>query len=256
MLLQARAKHEGSLVDARSHSEKWRRLTVKVDSFVRTMPLWKLQTVGGQKLDFLYDNAGRGRQITLKPGVAYCLRKHYPMVADLVKGAWARYVRRFNGDLLGEQADLGEFLFGSERANLGVVVPILQEFQHGECFYCRRPLKGETAHVDHFIPWSRYPVDLGHNFVLAHATCTGKKSDRLAADEHLERWAVRQQILGTDMTTEFKRQGIISDTTSSARIVNWAYNQTYDNHGLTWVRADELRVLRPEWNRSLARLVN
>jgi len=87
-----------------------------VDSFVRNMPLWKLQTVGGQKLDFLYDNIGRGRQITLKPGVACCLRKHYSMVADLVRGAWARYVRRFNTDLLGEQADLGEFLFGSERA--------------------------------------------------------------------------------------------------------------------------------------------
>ena len=255
VLVEARTKHDGSLVEARS-SANWRRMTVKVDSFVRTMPLWKLQSVGGQKLDFLYDNVGRGDQITLKPGVVYCLRKHYPMVADLVKGAWARYVRRFNGDLLGEQADLGDFLFGSERANLGVVVPILQEFQHGECFYCRRPLKGETAHVDHFIPWSRYPVDLGHNFVLAHAKCNGKKSDRLAADEHLERWAIRQQVLGADMTAEFKRQGIISDTTSSARIVNWAYNQTYDNHGLTWVRADELRVLRPEWNRSLDRLVN
>ena len=255
VLQEARAHHEGSLVEARSSAE-WSRLTLTVDGFVRTMPLWKLQTVGGQRLDFLYDNTGRGRQVTLKPGVAYCLRRHYPMVADLVKGAWARYVRRFNTNLLGEQADLGEFLFGSERANLGVLVPILQEFQRGECFYCRRSLRGGSVHVDHFIPWSRYPVDLGHNFVLAHATCNGKKSDRLAADEHLERWALRQQTLGKDMETEFQRQKIISDKKCSVRIVNWAYSQTYENHGLTWVKGDELRALRPEWYEPLARLTS
>jgi hypothetical protein len=80
------------------------------------MPLWKLQTVGSERLDFLYENAGAGTKITLKPGVAYCFRKHYPLIADLVKGAWARYVRRFNTTLLGTTSDLHEFLFGSERA--------------------------------------------------------------------------------------------------------------------------------------------
>jgi len=256
VLLQARAQHEGSLVEARSHTEMWRKLTVNVDSFVRTMPLWKLQTVGGQRLDFLYDNIGRGRQIVLKPGVGYCLRKHYPMVADLVKGAWARYVRRFNGDLLGQQADLGEFLFGSERANLGVVVPILQEFQHGECFYCRRPLKSESAHVDHFIPWSRYPVDLGHNFVLAHASCNGMKSDRLAASAHLDAWVDRQERHAKLLSADFNRYGVVNDLASSARIANWAYANTFDCHGLTWVRGDELRKLEADWSRSLTRLLN
>jgi hypothetical protein len=89
VLAQARVQHEGSLVAARS-SANWCKLTAEVDNFVRIMPLWKLQSVGGQKLDFLYENIGRGRKITLKPGVAFCLRKHYPMVADLMKGAWAR----------------------------------------------------------------------------------------------------------------------------------------------------------------------
>lgn len=255
VLLDAKMKHDGSLVEARS-SANWRSLAVQVDRFVRTMPLWKLQTVGGQKLDFLFDNVGRGRQITLKLGVAYCLRKHYPMVADLVKGAWSRYVRRFNTDLLGEQADLGEFLFGSERANLAVVVPMLQEVQHGECFYCRRPLREQNVHVDHFVPWARYPVDLGHNFVLAHATCNGKKSDRLAAEEHLDRWAFRHRTLGEQMTVEFRRQGIACDMKSSARIANWAYSNTFELHGLTWVRGDELRELDANWSRLIATLLN
>ena len=34
-----------------------------------------------------------------------------------------------------------------------------------------------TAHIDHFIPWPRYPIDLGHNFVLAHAGCSSAKAD-------------------------------------------------------------------------------
>ena len=48
------------------------------------MPLWKLQTVGSEPLEFLYPNAGRGTRITLKPGVAYCLRAFYELVRDLV----------------------------------------------------------------------------------------------------------------------------------------------------------------------------
>jgi hypothetical protein len=142
----------------------------------------------------------------------------------MVRGAWSRYVRRFNAGALGDRTDLNEFLFGSERANLAEVKPILEDFQSGECFYCHRALKDEKAHVDHFIPWSRYPVDLGHNFVLAHATCNGKKSDRLASAEHLEAWVDYQNRNSKSLATEFDRSGILNDFTSSLRIVDWAYS--------------------------------
>ncbi len=42
----------------------------EIDQVVRVMPLWKLQTVGDERLDFLYDNVDRGTIVTLKPGVA------------------------------------------------------------------------------------------------------------------------------------------------------------------------------------------
>lgn len=35
------------------------------------------------------------------------------------------------------------------------------------------------------------PVDLGHNFVLAHASCNGDKRDALAGVQHLEQWGRR-----------------------------------------------------------------
>jgi len=159
-------------------------------------------------------------------------------------------------DLLGESADLQEFLFGSERSSLAVLVLVLNEIQEGTCFYCSGPLKEQAAHVDHFIPWSRYPVDLGHNFVLAHGGCNGKKSDRLAYSGHLDRWVERTERHAVELTNRFEGSGIVYDLRSSLRIANWAYTQTFDCQGLTWLRGDELVPLQPGWNMTLTRLLN
>ena len=82
--------------------------------------------------------------------------------------AWLKkeYVWRFNASRLAGKTNLHEFVFGSERANLDVVGPIVREFQSGRCFYCRGPLNREAGQVDHFIPWSRYPVDHRDSFRL------------------------------------------------------------------------------------------
>jgi hypothetical protein len=66
---------------------RWSELVKEVDQVVRTMPLWKLQTVGEERLDFLYENLDRGSLVTLKPGVAYCLRAFYGLLRDLIQGA-------------------------------------------------------------------------------------------------------------------------------------------------------------------------
>ena len=79
-----------------------------------------------------------------------------------MRGAWLRYVRQQNLGVLGEAADLNEFLFGSERNNLALVRPVLMDLQRGRCFYCRAAIIGPTAHVDHFIAWSRGAVSDNH----------------------------------------------------------------------------------------------
>ena len=106
----------------------------KVDQVVRQMPLWKLQTVGGSQFDFLYPNHGTGTSIELRPGVAFCLRQFHGLIGDLVRGGWIRYIRRHNHDALGTTADLSEFLFGSERSDLGVVREILDDLQLATAF--------------------------------------------------------------------------------------------------------------------------
>lgn len=251
---EASRRYEGSITEAQLNVSEWQKLVSRVNQIVKVMPLWKLQTVGREKFDFLYENTGLGDSILLKPHIAFCLRKFHGLVTDLVRGAWVRYVRRFNPDVLGSSKDLHEFLFGSERADLSDVAGVLREVQGSQCFYCSGSLKSGAAHVDHFVPWSRYPVDLGHNFVLAHQTCNNSKSDRLASTEHLERWVNFIEVNGQALTAEFNRKNILNDLDTSIRITGWAYRQTFEANGMNWIKGNQMQPLTSGWETILAKL--
>ena len=225
----------------------WIPLVREVARVVRLMPLWKLQTVGREQLDFLYENSGKGRSIELRAGVAYCFRKFHGLIADLVLGAWVRFVRQQNMDILGETADLNEFLFGSERARLTAVRPVLMEVQRGACFYCGFALKPTNTEVDHFIAWSRYPVDLGHNFVLADRACNNKKRDRLPAVSHLVSWTHRNKTYGDEICAAMEQRGIVTELAASKQVVRWAYAQAEAANAMTWARVDEMVPLDKRW---------
>lgn len=235
-----------SLVKLRQRPEDWRKLVSQVDQVIKTMPLWKLQTVGHERLDSLYENRDCGSEITLKPGVAYCFRAFYDLILDLIRGAWLRFVRVQNADVLGEVADVSAFLFGSGRASLALYQPILIDVQAGMCFYCGRAL-GNSADVDHFIPWSRYPIDLGHNFVLAHGTCNRSKSDHLAAEPHLERWVERNARDAGTLSARFSEAGVLFDATASDGIARWAYGQVERIGAHVWLQGKTLVELSGTW---------
>ena len=221
----------------------WNRLVQKVDRVVREMPLWKLQIVGNSPLEFLYENRGHGTSIELKAGVMFCLRRFHELITDLVRGAWLRYVRRFNGQVLGAPNDLDQFLFGAERAPLEKYLPILREVQEARCLYCGREVAPGAAHIDHFIPWSRYPIDLGHNFVLAHPGCNGAKADHLAAGVHLGRWVERNRTAAAFLQARFDEDLIVHSAQSSERIARWAYSQAAATHALAWVKSREFQPI-------------
>jgi hypothetical protein len=246
----ARGRYGDSL-PAMLNRPSWKLLVREVAAVVRVMPLWKLQTVGQECLDFLYENSGLGRKIELRPGVAYCFRKFHGLISDLVRGAWVRFVRQQNMDVLGETADLNEFLFGSERASLSAVRPVLMEIQGGACFYCGSGLKPMNTEVDHFIAWARYPVDLGHNFVLADRACNGKKRDRLPAVFHLAAWTKRNERFGAQIRAGLKERGIVAELAASNQVAHWAYAQAEAANALTWARADEMVALDARWRNLL-----
>jgi 5-methylcytosine-specific restriction endonuclease McrA len=227
-------------------SNRWSELVAEVDDVVRTMPLWKLQTVGEERLVFLYDNLGRGTRITLKPGVAYCFRAFYELIRDLIEAAWVRFIQKVNAGKLGSVTDLGTFLFGQERAALDAYRPILMEVQRGTCLYCQKKLPKET-HVDHFVPWSRYPADLGHNFVLTHEHCNSAKSDYLAAEKHLAAWSERNRLHREELQSRLQEATLPCDLSASIQIARWAYQQTEKANGQVWVVEKVLQHLGPAW---------
>jgi hypothetical protein len=232
-------------------SGEWTGLVSEVDDVVRTMPLWKLQTVGEERLDFLYENLDKGSRITLKPGIAYCFRTFYELVRDLIEGAWVRFVQRVNAEKLGSNTDLGSFLFGEDRASLEAYRPILMDVQSGTCLYCGGNLPAQTE-VDHFIPWSRYPADLGHNFVLAHKKCNNAKSDHLAAEQHLAAWAERNRLHESVLRTRLQEEGLPCDALASIQIARWVYRQTEVANGQVWVVEKVLQHLGPTWPQCFA----
>lgn len=230
---------------------RWSALVADVDQVVRTMPLWKLQTVGEERLDFLYENVGRGTTISLKPGVAYCFRAFYELIRDLIEGAWVRFVQKLNAERLGNLTDLGTFLFGQERANLDAYRNILMDVQAGVCLYCQQPLPKLTQ-VDHFIPWSRYPADLGHNFVLAHNQCNNAKSDYLAAEQHLAAWVERNKKHQAELQSRLQAAALPCDWNATVQIAQWVYQQTEKARGQVWVTQKVLEHLGPDWARCFA----
>lgn len=250
-VIEARQKYGDSLPAAQRDRTAWQALVQHADQVVRTMPLWKLQTVGRSRFDFLYENRGKGTTIELRPGVAYCLRHFYGLIGDLVRGAWVRYVRRHNHGTLATTSDLTEFLFGSERTHLGDVREILADVQSGRCFYCAMPVRCHAGHVDHFIPWSKYPVDLGHNFVVAHQGCNSAKADHLAAADYLAGWADRNTKHRDELADRFDQRGVLHDLPTSVRIASWAYRQAFDARGLTWVSSGEMVSLPADWQQPL-----
>lgn len=224
----------------------WSSLVGEVDKTVRTMPLWKLQTVGSEPLEFLYENLGRGNRIILKPGVSYCFRAFYQLVRDLIEGAWVRFVQKLNASQLGHISDLGTFLFGEERTSLEAYRPILVDVQKGACLYCQKPLSGKTQ-VDHFVPWSRYPAALGHNFVLAHDRCNNAKSDFLAAEIHLASWIERNKSHQVELQERLVASALPCDLKATVHIAKWVYEQTEKVNGQVWLEQKVLRHLDPSW---------
>ena len=216
------------------------KVVTKVKSTVKGMPLWKLQRVHGEVDEFLYRHRGNGNSITLLPGVMFCFRKFHDIIASMVRGEWVARVRSFknNKGLLGFD-QLNEYLFGSERSDLKPYVVLFKDLQQSKCFYCEKGIRS-TPHVDHFIPWSRYPHDLGHNFVLSHQSCNCSKSDMLASIEHLEKWVERNSLFSEQMEDYFIENTLHFNLDCSYAVAKWAYAQAADTESHLWTECKEV----------------
>jgi len=237
-LIALRGGGAKTFVGAKRHPD-WGKQIGKIAGVVRNMPARYLQNMGGDTVNFLYDLPEPRAPLVLKPGVAFNLRRFQSFIQQLVRAAWINHVRGNRGNLriIGEADDLETFMFHSGRSQLKGVGDFLREHDGARCFYCEGRLR-DAVDVDHFIPWSHYPRDTGHNFVLAHKSCNGKKRDTLAAIEHLEHWVERNNQSGRDFRDQLEQLGFMVDLPGTTTIARWAYQQGVDNGSRAWLLGD------------------
>jgi len=240
-----------SLAEAR-HSKQWNSAIVKVSGIIKTMPLWKLQTLRRQKVIFLYKEELIEDGVELLPGVAFCLRQFNGFIMNLARSAWVSHVRSnpLNRGIVGDNGDLEAFMFGVDRGSLEAIRGLLTELQNRKCFYCQKNIRDAGA-IDHFIPWSRYPRDITQNFVLAHDRCNSDKSDLLAACWHLANWRERNALNRMELAA-FSSSTIISDELTSLNVARWAYFHAYTSKSQVWVGRGDTETLDASYQDILA----
>lgn len=246
-----------SLNQAKSRPE-WLNLLRDAKRIVVKMPLLKLQTIGNhgnatQAECFLYRNAIINDQIELLPGVAFCLRRFFPLLQGMVRAKWLSWVQTQNKQVLGSVQDLESFMFGANRTDMQAVRRALFEIQDGRCFYQSRVrLEVKTAHVDHFIPWAKYPCDAVANLVLASPRANAGKRDHLAAAEYLGIWRDRNEVHAEHLAAAASTASLEAGATAVSRVAAWAYGIHEGIGGLVWHASDGLVPLDPAWRQILS----
>ncbi|TCM62810.1 HNH endonuclease [Acinetobacter calcoaceticus] len=232
-----KAQHQyKTLAAARRDTLYWLGLKKSVATIVKQMPVVYLQNINGQTIEMLYSLEQSKKQLHLFPKVMYCLRQFSEIIEELCQKRWIDYIRanRKNSVVLNGLPDLNEFMFAPNRNQLGQVANILIDLQDCQCFYCGKSLKNRKYAVDHFIPWSLYPADTGHNFVLADERCNSQKSNDLASEYFLEQWMARNQLHDQTIQQEISQLGFLTDIQRSHRVADWVYGQARENGYLLW----------------------
>jgi 5-methylcytosine-specific restriction endonuclease McrA len=223
------------------HSKEYKKLVTAVASTVAKQPINYLQNVGGGALPFLYER--NTSSITLKKGVAYCLRRFQPLIQQLARSRWTDYIKKNakNIPILGEKDDLSSFLFETSRKTLAQICKGLKEVYGNKCFYCNKATS--KLEVDHFIPFSLYPRDLMHNFVLACPSCNRSKSDSLAAKVHLDKWMELTTKNSDAIARVGEQVGVSSNLDTSIAILEWGYRTAAKNNSVFWAKLGSYEAL-------------
>lgn len=215
----------------RRDTSVWLKLLKEVAKTVKEMPVRYLQNINGQNFEFLYRLEYSNKQLTLLPQVMYCLRQFSEIIEELCQKRWIDYIRKnsSNAAILNKLPNLEQFMFEPSRNQLNAVANVLVELQECKCFYCNKEIKRNNWAVDHFIPWSMYPSDTGHNFVLADSSCNSKKSNLLALDEFLHKWRERNEEQDLIIVDRISVLGFLTDKERSHKVADWAYAQGKEN---------------------------
>lgn len=250
LTLQEETKTTNLNIARTHHIKQWQSTIKDIAQTIKNNPAKYLQSAEDKvSREFFYIYNSREKAIILKPGIAYSFARFSQIIHKLCQQYWTEFVRnnRHNQPYFSDDIDLQGFLFNQSRQGLSLLVPILNETQQGQCFYCQKSLK-KAVEVDHFVPWSKYPNDTTHNFVLTDHKCNNSKRDYLAEERFYEKWLKRNQQYGQVIEQETDGIGFISNQRRSETISRWAYQIAMEHEDLVWSPESNmrLRTINPE----------
>ena len=242
-----------SLIALRQNTELHAELCNQLAVRVRDQPLKRLQRIGDREVQFLYKpNTNGFATIELLPSAHKALSNLYELVTAAIQGKWVQHVCsiKVNRKALGPQVELHGFLFGQGRKSLTKFKAELEKLQLGICLYCGHPLD-QSSQIDHFIAWSRYPLDEGFNLVLCHSQCNNAKKDHIPALVHLESWVENLNARGNAFTTKLNELKLPAGKERTLSVVGWAYSLAESSQLRLWIKGSEFEDCNHRWARLL-----
>jgi 5-methylcytosine-specific restriction endonuclease McrA len=155
----------------------------------KIMKKCKINVMGaiyGDTQGTIYDFDNKKEMLKINPSFYSFMQRSQRVLTYLANYHLALFLEKFN-----EAGDTHHLLLKvenvSRRASLDQFYQILSSFYQGTCFYCGKPIKKkDSAHVDHFIPWSFVQADQLWNLVISCSSCNLSKSDKLAEKMFLD----------------------------------------------------------------------
>ncbi|MDQ1255003.1 MAG: hypothetical protein QG646_4282 [Euryarchaeota archaeon] len=119
----------------------------------------------------------------------------YDMLTSELSSRWDLLEHAFEMMNNIEALDVDEYsnhiIKKEKRTNLTKLIPVLNGYQMGKCFYCGEDLYDIA--VDHLIPYQAIMHNKIWNLVLAHRFCNEQKSDNLPPLSYVEDLIIRNE---------------------------------------------------------------
>ena len=247
----------------RRFATEYQRAVRAIDRVLADQPIPRLQIVNRQKIPFLYDVrwqpkkgaaiVARGNAyIDLLPGVREGLAALGSPLRPIIERVWVSDLIERN-KLESEELFVHQHLFGSERRAFPPAArKALSNLQDGSCFYCKIRLT-TRSHIDHFIPWSKYPNDAIENLVLACERCNSSKTDFLPTPSLVGDWLSHIEAHGTTLSTIADKTNLDSDAHRTIRLAQGKYNELADG-AVLWQSNRTLTQLTATHKRQITEL--
>ena len=141
-----------------------------------------------------------------------------------------------------------------KRKNLTPLVPILNGYQQGKCFYCDNELF--DIHVDHVIPHKAIQHDEIWNLVLTHEHCNENKSDYRPPKHFVQKLIDRNEsVLKSDLPLKEELKKVLGITTQARHQKVWMAYSLVKDYAI-WGGSEEFNLEGDKFYRELLEGLN